>query len=207
MTIARLHKCQSTTKSYSRSNVGKSSLIKKLTGKSVKIGRRPGVTRRPAHITFRDLLITDMPGYGFLHGVPDDVQERIKDLIVHYIEDNSDRILCAVQVIDASSFCEIVDRWYKKDELPVDIELFEFLSDISIDTIIAANKMDLITDRDHTLDQIAKRFDLLPPWKQWLDVIAPVSAKKGDVSSIVTLLRGRLHGIGRDNLLGCVRMA
>ncbi len=190
-----------------RSNVGKSSLIKKLTGKSVKIGRRPGVTRRPAHITFRDLLITDMPGYGFLHGVPDDVQERIKDLIVHYIEDNSDRILCAVQVIDASSFCEIVDRWYKKDELPVDIELFEFLSDISIDTIIAANKMDLITDRDHTLDQIAKRFDLLPPWKQWLDVIAPVSAKKGDVSSIVTLLRGRLHGIGRDNLLGCVRMA
>jgi len=190
-----------------RSNVGKSSLIKKLTGKSVKIGRRPGVTRRPAHILCKDLLITDMPGYGFLHGVPDDVQERIKDLIVHYIEDNSDRILCAVQVIDASSFCEIVDRWYKKGELPVDIELFEFLSDINVDTIIAANKMDLITDRDHTLDQIVKRFDLLPPWKQWLDVIAPVSAKKGDVSSIVTLLRGRLHGIGRDNLLGCARMA
>ncbi len=85
-----------------RSNVGKSSLIKRLTGRSVKIGRLPGVTRKPTHITFRDLLITDLPGYGFLHGVPDVVQERIKNSIVHYIEDNCDRILCAVQVIDAN---------------------------------------------------------------------------------------------------------
>lgn len=189
-----------------RSNVGKSSLIKKLTGKSVKTGRRPGVTRKPVHITFKDLLITDLPGYGFLHGIPAAVRERIKDLIVHYIEDNCDRILCAVQVIDASAFCEIVDRWKKRGEIPVDIELFEFLCDLNIDTVIAANKMDLVTHPDHTLDQIVERFDLPPPWKQWIDMIAPVSAKKGDVSPLATILRARLHGVGRDDLLGCVRI-
>ena len=189
-----------------RSNVGKSSLIKRLTGKSVRTGRRPGVTRKPTHITFKDLLITDLPGYGFLHGVPDAVQERIKNSIVHYIEDNCDRILCAVQVIDASVFCEIVDRWAERGEIPVDIELFEFLSDLDIDTVIAANKMDLVTDRDHALDQIVERFGFLPPWRQWIDTVAPVSAKKGDVSQLATLVRSELHRIGRDNLFGQIRM-
>lgn len=190
-----------------RSNVGKSSLIKTLTGKSVKTGRRPGVTRKPVHITFKDLLITDLPGYGFLHGVPEAASESIKDVIVHYIEDNHDRIVCAVQVIDASAFCEIVDRWQMRSEMPIDIELFEFLCDLNIDTIIAANKIDLVKDRDHKLDQIVERFDLLPPWRQWLDMVAPVSAKKGDTSSLAALLRDRLHRLGRDDLFRYVRMA
>ncbi|MCD6206478.1 MAG: GTP-binding protein EngB [Methanosarcinales archaeon] len=179
-----------------RSNVGKSSLIRRLTGRNVRTGRRPGVTRKPAHITFKEMLITDLPGYGFLHGLPGELQERIKDQIVRYLEDNCDRILCAVQVIDARAFCEIVDRWNKRGEIPVDIELFEFLHDLEIDTIIAVNKMDLVDvgDRDHALDEIAERFDLLPPWRQWIDMIAPVSAKRGDISSLATLLHAKSRG-------------
>ncbi len=179
-----------------RSNVGKSSLIKRLTGKNVRTGRRPGVTRKPTHITSGGVLMTDLPGYGFLHGVHSDLQERIKDQIVRYLEDNCDRILCAVQVIDARAFCEIVDRWGGRGEIPVDIELFEFLHDLEIDTIIAVNKIDLVgvDDRDHALDEIAERFDLLPPWKQWIDTIAPVSAKRGDISSLVTLLHAKSRG-------------
>jgi len=179
-----------------RSNVGKSSLIRRLTGRNVRTGRRPGVTRKPAHITFKEMLITDLPGYGFLHGVSGDLQERIKDQIVRYLEDNCDRILCAVQVIDARAFCEIVDRWNKRGEIPVDIELFEFLHDLEIDTIIAVNKMDLVGmgDRNRVLDEIAERFDLLPPWRQWIDMIAPVSAKRGDISSLATLLHAKSRG-------------
>ena len=189
-----------------RSNVGKSSLIRRLTGKRVRTGRLAGVTRKPTHIAFKDLLITDLPGYGFLHGVPKAVQERIKDQIIHYIEDNNDRIVCAVQVIDASAFCEIVDRWQARGEIPVDIEMFEFLCDLDMNIVIAANKMDLVKDRDDNLDRIVERFDLLPPWRQWLDMVAPVSAKKGDVAALPTLLRDRLHRIGRDDLFGYVRM-
>ena len=179
-----------------RSNVGKSSLIRRLTGRNVRTGRRPGVTMKPAHITFKEMLITDLPGYGFLHGVSGDLQERIKDQIVRYLEDNCDRILCAVQVIDARAFCEIVDRWNKRGEIPVDIELFEFLHDLEIDTIIAVNKMDLVGmgDRNRVLDEIAERFDLLPPWRQWIDMIAPVSAKRGDISSLATLLHAKSRG-------------
>jgi len=188
-----------------RSNVGKSSLIRRLTGKNVRTGRRPGVTRKPVHVAFKDLLITDLPGYGFLHGVSGDVQESIKDSIVHYVEDNCDRILCAVQVIDTGAFCEIVDRWSERGEIPVDIELFEFLCDLDIDVIIAANKIDLVKNRDSALDQIVERFDLLPPWKQWIDVIAPISAKKGDVSALSGIVRARLHEIGRDDLFGYIR--
>ena len=188
-----------------RSNVGKSSLIRELTGKNVRTGRRPGVTRKPVHITFKDLLITDLPGYGFLHGVHEAASESIKDAIVHYIEDNHDRIICAVQVIDASAFCEIIDRWNGRGEIPVDVEMFEFLYDLDMDTVIAANKMDLVKDQDHTLDQIVERLDLLPPWRQWLDMVAPVSAKMRDVSSLATLLRDRLHRVGRDDLLGFFR--
>ncbi|MCK4459698.1 MAG: GTP-binding protein EngB [Methanosarcinales archaeon] len=189
-----------------RSNVGKSSLIRRLTGKRVKTGRLAGVTRKPTHIAFKDLLITDLPGYGFLHGIPNAIQERIKDQIIHYIEDNEDRIVCAVQVIDASAFCEIVDRWQARGEIPVDIEMFEFLCDLDMNIVIAANKTDLVKDRDHNLDQIVERFDLLPPWRQWLDTVAPVSAKKGDVAALTTLLRDGLHRIGRDDLFGYFRM-
>ncbi|MCK5109352.1 MAG: GTP-binding protein EngB [Methanosarcinales archaeon] len=189
-----------------RSNVGKSSLIRRLTGKRVKTGRLAGVTKKPTHIAFKDLLITDLPGYGFLHGVPEVVQERIKNQIIRYIEDNSDRIVCAVQVIDASAFCEIVDRWQSRGEIPVDIEMFDFLCDLGVDIVIAANKIDLVKDRDPTLDQIVERFDLLPPWRQWLDTVAPVSAKKGDVAALTTLMRDRLHKIGRDNLFGYIRI-
>ncbi len=134
------------------------------------------------------------------------VQERIKNKIIHYIEDNSDRIVCAVQVIDASAFCEIVDRWQFRGEIPVDIEMFDFLCDLDMAIVIAANKMDLVKDHDHNLDQIVERFDLLPPWRQWLDTVAPVSAKKGDVAALTTLVRDRLHRIGRDNLFGYIRM-
>jgi len=98
-----------------------------------------------------------------------------------------------------------VDRWSERGEIPVDIELFEFLSDLDIDTVIAANKMDLVTDRDDALDQIVERFDFLPPWRQWIDTVAPVSAKKGDVSQLAVLVRARLHQIGRDNLFGQFR--
>ncbi len=189
-----------------RSNVGKSSLIRRLTGKRVKTGRLAGVTRKPTHIAFKDLLITDLPGYGFLHGIPKAIEERIKDQIIHYIEDNEDRIVCAVQVIDASAFCEIVDRWQARGEIPVDIEMFEFLCDLDMNIVIAANKIDLVKDRDHKLDQIVERFDLLPPWRQWLDTVAPVSAKKGDVAALTTLLRDSLHRIGRDDLFRYVKM-
>jgi small GTP-binding protein len=148
-----------------RSNVGKSSIIRKLTGSKVRVGKRPGVTLKPTHIRLGDLLVTDMPGFGFMSGVKERKQDIVKDKIVHYIEDNAGRIDLAVLVIDGSSFLEIVARWEERNEIPVDIELFRFLNEVGVPVILAINKMDKI-DRDmadHVLDDIVERIGLPSP--------------------------------------------
>ncbi len=177
-----------------RSNVGKSTLITALTGKKLPAGKRPGVTRKPQHITYQDIQITDMPGFGFMSGVSEESMEAIKDNIVHYIEDNAGNIVLAVMVVNASSFADIVDRWAGRDETPVEVELFEFLHELNIDVVVAANKMDKIDDEDKTLDGIAERLGMMPPWRQWLDSIVPVSAKKGDVGRLKEVIRQKLEG-------------
>ena len=176
-----------------RSNVGKSTLITALTGKKLPAGKRPGVTRKPLHITYQGFGITDMPGFGFMSGVSEESQNAIKDNIVHYIEENAQNIVLAVMVVNAASFAEIVDRWIKRNEIPVEVELFEFLHELDIDVVVAANKIDKVKDVDATLDGIAQRLGMMPPWRQWLDVIVPVSAKKGEIGRLKELIQARLE--------------
>jgi GTP-binding protein EngB required for normal cell division len=185
-----------------RSNVGKSSLLKELFGAEVRIGKRPGVTLRPTHAQVSDLLITDMPGFGFMSGVKERKQDIVKDKTVHYIEENAERIKIGVLVIDGPAFPEIVDRWDSRDQIPIDVEMFDFLREIGIDTIIAANKMDRTKENesDHLLDEIVVRLGLEPPWQNWKHLIAPISAKKGDLKALKGLLRDRLHEMKRDDL-------
>jgi len=185
-----------------RSNVGKSSLLKELFGAKVRVGKRPGVTLRPAHVRVSDLLITDMPGFGFMSGVKDRKQDIVKDKTVHYIEDNAERIKIGVLVVDGPSFPEIVDRWDSRDQIPIDVEMFDFLREIGIDTIVAANKMDKVKadEYDELLNEVSVRLGLEPPWQNWKHIIAPISAKKGDLKALKGLLRDRLHEMKRDDL-------
>jgi GTP-binding protein EngB required for normal cell division len=185
-----------------RSNVGKSSLLKELFGAKVRVGKRPGVTLRATHAQVSDLLITDMPGFGFMSGVKERKQDIVKDKTIHYIEDNAERIKIGILVIDGPAFPEIVDRWDSKDQIPIDIEMFDFLREIGIDTIVVANKMDKVKENesDPLLDDIALRLGLEPPWQNWKHLIAPISAKKGDLKALKGLLRDRLHEMKRDDL-------
>ena len=176
-----------------RSNVGKSTLIRALTGVKIPVGRRPGVTRKFLKIPYRNVQITDMPGFGFMTGVSEESREAIKDNIVRYIENNADNIVLAVMVVNAGSFAEIVDKWNERGEIPVEIELFEFLQEMNIDTVVAANKIDKVKDADKTLDGIAERLGMMPPWRQWPDKIVPVSAKKGEIKGLKDLIRKRLE--------------
>lgn len=160
-----------------RSNVGKSTLIFRLTGKWVKRGKRPGVTRMPVEINWRGKLVVDMPGFGFMSGVPKAKQERIKDEIVHFIENNADDIELAVLVVDGKAAPEIIERWEKRGEIPIDVEFYSFLRELEIPVIVAVNKMDKIKNLQRTIDFLAERFGV--PYKEIPETFVPISAKFG----------------------------
>lgn len=183
-----------------RSNVGKSTLFWELTGKKVRIGKRPGITQYPFKAKVGDIYYVDMPGYGFMLKASRADQEKTKDLIVHYFEQNAPEIIMAIQVIDAASFLDIADRWEGRGEVPFEIELWEFLVDMGLDVVLAANKMDRIAkvDVDGALDLICERLGMMPPWTQWTDRIAPMSAKRGQIQPLRSIIGKKLSGKKAD---------
>nr|NIS29073.1 GTP-binding protein EngB [Actinomycetota bacterium]NIU64479.1 GTP-binding protein EngB [Actinomycetota bacterium]NIW26274.1 GTP-binding protein EngB [Actinomycetota bacterium]NIX20739.1 GTP-binding protein EngB [Actinomycetota bacterium] len=136
-----------------RSNVGKSTVMRELTGHRVDTGRKPGVTRRPNFYDWaaEDFLLTDLPGFGFMSGVAEERREAIKDDIVAYLEAHADRILVAVLVVDGKAVVDIIDRHADRDEVPYDLDMYAFLTDLGLPTVVAVNKMDKVDDRDARL--------------------------------------------------------
>ncbi len=176
-----------------RSNVGKSSTIRALTGKRVKVGKRPGVTLNPSFIPFGRHTIVDMPGFGFMQGVSKKRQEEIKDFIVHYLE-NSEEIILAVQITNAKAFSKIAKRWDERGHVPVEIEMFHFLKELELRPILAANKIDKIpkSQRDETLDEMSKLLGLERGWQETGDIV-PVSAKtKEGIEDLKKKIRERI---------------
>ncbi len=160
-----------------RSNVGKSTLILALTGKWVKRGKRPGVTRKPVEVNWRGRRVVDMPGFGFMSGVPRAKQEKIKDEIVRFIEDNAEEIEVAVLVVDGKAAPDIIERWEKRGEIPVDVEFFKFLEELGIPTLVAVNKTDKVRNIGLTIEFLAGKFGV--PYGRIPEVFVPVSAKFG----------------------------
>ena len=185
-----------------RSNVGKSTLMRELTGHTFDTGQRPGVTRQPNHYDWAgpDFVLTDLPGFGFMKGVPEEQREQIKTDVVRYVERYADQILVGVLVLDGKAAVDIIDRHSGPDEVPHDVELFHFLRDVGIPPVVAVNKMDKVDNRDQRLDDICDRLGLVPPWKQWQNTIAPISAKRGSISVLTDAVRHHLHEENRDDL-------
>ena len=187
-----------------RSNVGKSTLMRELTGHSkITTGRKPGVTRSPNHFDWaaEKFMFTDLPGFGFMSGVEEERRERIKTDVVRYVEANADDILAGVLVVDGKAAVDIIDRHSGPDEIPHDVELFGFLWDLDIPTVVAVNKMDKVDDRDERLDALCDRLGLYPPWQQWRDTIAPISAKRGDIDALNDALGTTFTEQKREDLL------
>jgi len=178
-----------------RSNVGKSTLFSTLLKTNARKGKRPGTTIKPNTFQVGRVLFTDLPGFGYVSGVGKGFNERIKDFVVRYIENNASRIVASVEVIDASSFVEIAERWESRGEIPIEIEMFEFLDEVTPKVFVAANKMDKVED-PRLLDTIAEKLGMQPPWQNWKHVIYPVSAKKGNVEKLKRDLKQHLISMG-----------
>jgi small GTP-binding protein len=185
-----------------RSNVGKSTLMRELTGHDVTTGRKPGVTRDPTHYDWaaEGFMFTDLPGFGFMEGVPAERRERIKTGVVQYVEEHADAILAGVLVVDGKSAVDIIDRHSGEGEIPHDVELFGFLRELEVPTVVAVNKMDKVDDRDERLDELCDRLGLIPPWQQHRETIAPISAKRGSIEPLKGAVRAHLEDAGHPEL-------
>ncbi len=186
-----------------RSNVGKSTVMRGLTGHDFSTGGKPGVTRQPNHFDWssESFMFTDLPGFGFMSGVEADRREEIKTDVIRYVEANAETILAGVVVVDGKSAVDIIDRHRERGNVPHDVEMFEFLREVGADPIVAVNKTDKIDDLDDRLDAICDRLGLFPPWQQWSETIAPICAKHDDIGALEECLRDRFHDHNRDDLL------
>jgi len=170
-----------------RTNAGKSTVIKELFGLKTRRGRKPGVTKVPVRYELDDLTVIDLPGMGFRRGLIS-FRSMLHDITEKSRNKNQQPPL-AVQIIDAKSFLQIIE----KHSRPLDVDLFEYLLDLEIDPIVAVNKMDKIEAHEANLNKIVAQLGMLPPYRQWIDRVVPISAKKHDVSELRWLISYRLR--------------
>ncbi len=131
-----------------RSNVGKSSSIRALTGKKLRVGKKPGSTRWETMIDLGTVQIADIPGFGFMAGQSKTAIDETKNRIVQVLEQWSERLILSVLIIDISLFRELYERWSGRGEIPIDVEFYQFLSEISENVIVVANKSDKLKGRE-----------------------------------------------------------
>ena len=184
-----------------RSNVGKSTLVRLITKKDVRVGKKPGVTLKINKYDVGNFILVDLPGFGFMTGLEEKVQNKIKKEIIQYIEDNKEQIVGSIILIDVKAFPSIVERWDSKDEIPIDIEMFDFLNELELNPSIFINKMDKIkkNDQDKTIDKIAEIFGYPAPWRQWINDIITIGILKEGIglNEVMTKINNNVNEYNR----------
>jgi GTP-binding protein len=127
-----------------RSNVGKSSLINRLLGRTqakvARVSATPGKTqeinfyRVHAHAGGRDgeFFLVDLPGYGYARA-PLAVRERWRPLIESYLGD-APELVGVVQLIDVRHAPTAQDR-----------QMLEYLSGLGVPTLVVLTKADKLS--------------------------------------------------------------
>jgi len=143
-----------------RSNVGKSSLINMLTGKSklAMTSSTPGKTMLVNHFLINnEWYLVDLPGYGFaLRGKRE--MDKLWNLISHYVLDR-EQLTCLFVLID------IRHEPQKKD-----LEFLNFVGENGIPFVIVFTKADKLSKQkvqgqvDAYLKQLQETWEELPPY-------------------------------------------
>ncbi|HVZ76630.1 MAG TPA: ribosome biogenesis GTP-binding protein YihA/YsxC [Gemmatimonadaceae bacterium] len=121
-----------------RSNVGKSSLLNALVRrkKFARVSNTPGRTRE---INFFDVnhqfVLVDLPGYGYAR-ISRERRAEWKPLIEGYLR-RSHELRGIVQLLDS-----------RHEPSTDDLEMFEFLAELGVPTIVVATKVDKLRPRE-----------------------------------------------------------
>lgn len=136
-----------------RSNVGKSSLINKLTGRKslARVSTKPGKTVTINFFKCGGVRFADLPGYGYAK-VSFSEKKRWSGLMEHYFASGRD-IRLVIQLIDM-----------RHDPTADDISMINYLISTGYDFAIALTKSDKLnkTERQKRLDAFCEIFKDLP---------------------------------------------
>jgi GTP-binding protein len=159
-----------------RSNVGKSSLINRLLGRTrtpiARVSNTPGKTREinffsvdvlPTEGDPLEFFLVDLPGYGYAR-VPDRVRAAWKPLMEDYLK-RSDALQGVLQLIDV--------RHAPTDD---DLQMVEFLAGLGTPTLIVLTKVDKLkrSQRERKIRAASERLGL------GMEQIVPFSAVTGE---------------------------
>jgi len=154
-----------------RSNVGKSSLINRLLGRTrtaiARVSATPGKTQEINFYRVRadlgDFFLVDLPGYGFARA-PEAVRQKWEGYINSYLRRHED-LVGVVQLIDV-----------RTGPTPDDLRSVDFLAEMGIPVLFAFTKADKLTatKRKEAIAQAVKALEIEP------DQAIAFSALKGD---------------------------
>lgn len=175
-----------------RPNAGKSSIIKETLGVDVPTGKRPGTTRSISEYPLsRGLFLVDMPGFGRILKASKEIEEKIKDRIIGFLECNAERVVLAVHVLDISTFLEVTWRLERKGFRSLDLEMIQFLRDnLGESPLVVANKIDKAGNQlEDNVSELRNRLDELnlPACNNYM---FPVSVKTGEGLGV---LKNEIH--------------
>ena len=182
-----------------RSNVGKSSIIRALTGKKVRIGKKPGSTRWELMIDYGPITIVDIPGFGYMAGQSKTMIEETKTNVVQKLESWRNKLVLSILIIDISLFRELYERWSSRGEIPIDVEFYNFLSEISPNVVVVANKIDKVKKRalPSEIDFLQTKLKEATPTKDPVVVLTSAQKKQG-MSDLVSIIDDLLIERGLD---------
>ncbi len=129
-----------------RPNAGKTSLINFLSHSRRPVGKQAGTTLKITSVPLiKNLLLIDLPGYGRITKRSKKLEDNIKNDIISFLEDPSNQLLFALHIIDISTFHHMVTSLEKKGIIPIDIEMIQFVDEISNHPpIVVLNKIDKV---------------------------------------------------------------
>jgi GTP-binding protein len=160
-----------------RSNVGKSSLINRLLGRTrtaiARVSAEPGKTQEINFYNVRsdlgDFFLVDLPGYGYAK-VPQGLREKWGPLIQGFLSSNPD-LRGVVQLVDV-----------RNGPTDDDVRSVDYLAELEVPVLFVLTKVDKLNSRD--------REKLIPKAIQTLGV---------DADQVI--LFSAPKGTGRDELL------
>ncbi len=166
-----------------RSNVGKSSLINTILGRTRKrIAHVSGTPGKTQGLNFyrinRQFFLVDLPGFGFAR-VPDDVRRAWKPLVEGYLA-RSDGPSAVVHLIDA-----------RREPADDDLRMFDYLAGIGLPVIVGVTKIDKLSweKRTKAIPGLIHSLELDP------DQVIPFSSKTGEGrAELLEAIFGLLEG-------------